>query len=95
MNMDVSMSMSMERDVMSACDCARVQAIDAVPSSEAKHAAPLTAEEQRAQRKARMAARQRERQERLKELEAAERRAATARQFYEELKAVVKEQNDH
>ena len=42
-----------------------------------------------------MAARQRERQERLKELEAAERRAATARQFYEELKAVVKEQNDH
>ena len=67
----------------------------AVLSSEAKHAAPLTAEEQRAQRKARMAARQRERQERLKELEAAERRAATARQFYEELKAVVKEQNDH
>jgi hypothetical protein len=49
----------------------------------------LTAEQQRELRKARMAARQLEREERLKQAAEAEKAAATARQFYDELQAVV------
>lgn len=49
----------------------------------------LTAEQQRTIRKARMAARQLERQERLKREAEAEKAAAAAKQFYDELQAVV------
>ena len=52
-----------------------------------KHA--LTAEQQREIRKARMAARQLEREARLKQEAEAEKAAATARRFYDELQAVV------
>jgi hypothetical protein len=49
----------------------------------------LTAEQQREIRKARMAARQLEREARLKQEAEAEKAAATARSFYDELQAVV------
>ena len=49
----------------------------------------LTAEQQREVRKARMAARQIERQEKLKLADEAEKARATARRFYHELQAVV------